>query len=87
MINKTTLAITEEMATVFGVSSFIPGKNANITPINRNKACRVQFKILDLYKTKIKMAVDTIYRFILCRKKFKKIKIKLLHGYKHQTNK
>lgn len=70
MISKTTLAITEEMATLFGVSSFVPGKNANITPINRNKACIGQFKISNPYQIKIKMAADTVYRFSLCRHKF-----------------
>jgi hypothetical protein len=70
MINKTTPAITEEMATVFGVSSFVPGKNANGTPINRNKACRSQFKILNLYPIKINMAADRVYRFSICLNKF-----------------
>jgi len=58
MINKTTLTITEEMATVFGVSSSVPGKNVNITPTNRNKACRAQFKISNIYQTQIKIAVE-----------------------------
>jgi hypothetical protein len=72
VISKTTLAITEEMATLFGVSSFVPGKNANITPINRNKACIAQFKISNPYQIKIKMALaaDTVYRFVICRHKF-----------------
>jgi hypothetical protein len=70
MINKTTLAITEEMATVFWMSSFVLGKNANITPINRNKACRAQFKISNLYQIKITMQQDTVYRFSICRNKF-----------------
>lgn len=60
MINKTTLAITEEMATIFVVWSFFPGKTANTTPIIRNKACRAEFKIPNLYQTKIKKAIDRV---------------------------
>lgn len=46
MISETTLTITDEQATVFGVSTFIPGKHANIAPINSNIACGEQFQIL-----------------------------------------
>jgi hypothetical protein len=70
MINKTTLAITEEMATLFWVPSFVLGKNANIPPINRSKACRAQFKISNIYQIKITMEQDTVYRFSICRNKF-----------------
>ena len=66
MINKITLTITEEMATVFGLSSFVPGKNENITPINRNKACRAEFKVSNLYQTQIKTAVVGVYKISIC---------------------
>lgn len=63
MISETTLIKTDEQATVFGVSASIPGKYANIAPINSNAACREQFQILTYIRQNQKMSTIREYRF------------------------